>query len=180
MSATDVVPSISSSHSGCAHVSPYLTRSLLLRGGGQPSWVRGQPPTPKATTTLRFPGVPWPSLLPQGLSIRASHVRTTADRILSFSHPKPSCSVSRALPRTLRTPQSGPATLFNVISSLLSLWSQHCSPTHPLTGPSSAPSSMGGCPPPPRRGCRAREYTRSKQTEMCWTCEYSPGFRVSG
>lgn len=106
-----VVPSISSSH--CRGVCtrqpvPYEVHSPPPWRRGQPSLcpraAPGSPRPPPSSTSQGVPGLL--SCLPESFSIRASSVCSTADHILSFSHPKPSCSVSRVLPKTLRTPQS--------------------------------------------------------------------------
>lgn len=158
----------SSSDIVCAHASRYLTKALLLRGSGQPFCVQVNPRRPRPPSSSTSQVVPAPSLLPPRVCSPSGPLLSVsrADHMLSFSDPKPPCSISRVLPETLRTPTTWPCHPLDVTSHLLSLWSQHSSPTDPLTGPSSAPPIMGGRPPRPQRGCRAREYTQTNQDVM--------------
>ena len=104
-----MVPGVSSSHTLCA-------RQPVPCEGPLPPWKRAAllcplpALTPKATTVPHIAGCPLAcTLASQSLfSIRASSVCFTANHILSLSDPKPSCSISGVLPKTLRTPTSWP------------------------------------------------------------------------
>lgn len=138
-----------------AAVTPSVhTPARTLRGpsssveAGSPPVSTGSPRRPRPPPSSTSQGVPWPSLLPPRVCSPSEPLLSVPLQTTScHSHtPNPPAASPGSFPRP-----SGPPPVFNVISRLLSLWSQHSSPTHPLTGPSSAPSSMGLTPAPAAR-----------------------------